>query len=193
MAIFLTSLPARFPTQFPCKTGNNYRGGFCYKVPKKGARGLLQVNSQSAMSKAIAFENYKQQKLVWIWTKSKQVMTAAVERGWGTFIFASSDRELARDWSSIALMYPLFVEDGEIVDNEKKRVATFFEILSPQQLEQLQPIDDQAENLVINLVDWQVIPAENIVAAFQGSQKTVFAVARTPSEAQTFLECLCRH
>lgn len=53
-------------------------------------------------------------------------------------------------------MYPLFVEDGEIVDNEKKRVATFFEISSPQQLEQLQPIDDQAENLVINLVDWQV-------------------------------------
>ncbi|RWR93084.1 3-dehydroquinate synthase [Cinnamomum micranthum f. kanehirae] len=189
-AIFLTSLPARFPTQFPCKPGNNYRGGFCYKVPKEGARALLQVNSQSAMSKAIAFENYKQQKLVWIWTKSKQVMTAAVERGWGTFIFASSDRELARDWSSIALMYPLFVEDGEIVDNEKKRVATFFEISSPQQLEQLQPIDDQAENLVINLVDWQVIPAENIVAAFQGSQKTVFAVARTPSEAQTFLEAL---
>lgn len=53
-------------------------------------------------------------------------------------------------------MYPLFVEDGEIVDNEKKRVATFSEISSPQQLEQLQPIDDQAENLVINLVDWQV-------------------------------------
>lgn len=170
-AIFLTSLPARFATQFPCKPGNNYRGGFCYKVPKEGARALLQVNSQSAMSKAIAFENYKQQKLVWIWTKSKQVMTAAVER-------------------AIALMYPLFVEDGEIVDNEKKRVATFFEISSPQQLEQLQPVDDQAENLVINLVDWQVIPAENIVAAFQGSQKTVFAVARTPSEAQTFLEAL---
>lgn len=53
-------------------------------------------------------------------------------------------------------MDPLFVEDGEIVDNEKKRVATFFEISSPQQLEQLQAIDDQAENVVINLLDWQV-------------------------------------
>ncbi|KAA8530353.1 hypothetical protein F0562_005062 [Nyssa sinensis] len=35
-----------------------------------------------------------------------------------------------------------------------------------------------------------VIPAENIVAAFQSSQKTVFAVSRTPSEAQIFLEAL---
>lgn len=34
----------------------------------------------------------------------------------------------------------------------------------------------------------QVIPAENIVAAFQGHQKTVFAVSKTPSEAKNFLE-----
>lgn len=34
----------------------------------------------------------------------------------------------------------------------------------------------------------QIIPAENIVAAFQGSQKTVFAISNTPSEAQIFLE-----
>lgn len=33
-----------------------------------------------------------------------------------------------------------------------------------------------------------MIPAENIVAAFQGSRRTVFAIARTPSEAQIFLE-----
>ncbi|KAJ0099356.1 hypothetical protein Patl1_22152 [Pistacia atlantica] len=35
-----------------------------------------------------------------------------------------------------------------------------------------------------------VIPAENIVAAFQGSQKTVFAISKTPSDAQIFLEAL---
>lgn len=36
-------------------------------------------------------------KKVWIWTEDKQVMTAAVERGWNTFLF--SCRELADDWS----------------------------------------------------------------------------------------------
>ncbi|KAJ0098707.1 hypothetical protein Patl1_22179 [Pistacia atlantica] len=35
-----------------------------------------------------------------------------------------------------------------------------------------------------------VIPAENIVAAFQGSQKTVFAISKTLSDAQIFLEAL---
>lgn len=35
---------------------------------------------------------------------------------------------------------------------------------------------------------FQVIPAENIVAAFQGTRKTIFAVSKTPSEAQIFLE-----
>lgn len=34
----------------------------------------------------------------------------------------------------------------------------------------------------------QVIPAENIIAAFQNSQKTVFAISDNASEAQTFLE-----
>jgi len=33
-----------------------------------------------------------------------------------------------------------------------------------------------------------VIPAENIVAALQGLNKRVFAVAETAPEAQTFLE-----
>ncbi|XP_071723127.1 uncharacterized protein, partial [Rutidosis leptorrhynchoides] len=36
----------------------------------------------------------------------------------------------------------------------------------------------------------QIIPAENIVAAFQGSHKRVFAISRTASEAQIFFEAL---
>lgn len=39
------------------------------------------------------------EKLVWIWTENKQVMTAAVERGWNTFIFSSHCRALASEWS----------------------------------------------------------------------------------------------
>ncbi|XP_042505300.1 uncharacterized protein LOC122081937 [Macadamia integrifolia] len=75
------------------------------------------------------YERQSKSKRVWVWTESKQVMTAAVERGWNTFIFASSNRALASDWSScaaIALIYPLFLEDGEILDCENRKVATFF-------------------------------------------------------------------
>ncbi|KAJ1386874.1 3-dehydroquinate synthase [Sesbania bispinosa] len=158
----------------------------------------------------------KRSKRVWIWTENKQVMTAAVERGWNTFIFPSNNRQLAHDWSSIAVICPLFVGEGEILDGQNKRVATIFDVSTPEELEQLRPEDEQAENIVVNLLDWQedkinlffyltkccylywepgvlhvnVIPAENIIAAFQSSQKTVFAISSTTSEAQLFLEAL---
>ncbi|XAR71236.1 3-dehydroquinate synthase II [Bertholletia excelsa] len=130
-------------------------------------------------------------KLVWIWTENKQVMTAAVERGWNTFLFSSRCRDLANEWSSIALIYPLFIESGELLDGERYRVATFSEVSSPEQLEKLQPEKNkQAETVIVNLLDWQVIPAENLVGAFQNSQKTILATAKNFIEAQTYLEAL---
>ncbi|KAL5582336.1 hypothetical protein UlMin_014778 [Ulmus minor] len=133
---------------------------------------------------------YGQPKSVWIWTESKEVMTAAVERGWSTFVFSSQQRELADEWSSIALICPLYFEEGGIFDNGNKRVGTIFKVSNPQELELLKPENGLAENVVVDLQDWQIIPAENIVAAFQGSQKTVFAISKTPAEAQVFLEAL---
>ncbi|XP_057521850.1 uncharacterized protein LOC130801918 isoform X4 [Amaranthus tricolor] len=126
-------------------------------------------------------------KLVWIWTENKQVMTTAVERGWQTFIFDVNSRDLAKDWSSIALINPLFFKDGALLDMENRSVASFFEISSPQHLDQVLLVDE-SQNTVIHLLDWQVIPAENIVAAIQGNGKRVLAVAETVAEAQNFLE-----
>ena len=59
-------------------------------------------------------------------------------------------------YTAMALIYPLFIEEGELFDNERRRVATFSEISCPEQLEQLQPKDEQAENIIVNLLDWQV-------------------------------------
>ncbi|KAG8384719.1 hypothetical protein BUALT_Bualt04G0147500 [Buddleja alternifolia] len=157
--------------------------------------------------KAMCASSKPQKKQVWIWTEKKEVMTAAAERGWSTFIFDSQRRQLAVEWSSmallsplfieegglfdaIALLYPLFIEEGGLFDGDHMKVATFFEISSPEQLEKLQPLDERVENVVVNLLDWQVIPAENIVAAIQGTEKTVFAVSKTSSEAQIFFEAL---
>ncbi|CAB4275054.1 unnamed protein product [Prunus armeniaca] len=133
---------------------------------------------------------YGKSKRVWVWTESKRVMTASVERGWNTFIFSSRSRELADEWSSIALIHPLFIQEGAIFDGENRSVATILEVSNPQELEQLQLDKGLGENVVVDLLDWQVIPAENIVAAFQGSEKTVFAISKTPLEAQVFFEAL---
>ncbi|XP_034707343.1 3-dehydroquinate synthase homolog isoform X1 [Vitis riparia] len=159
-----------------------------------GKRAQLQFSSRVTMcsshSSSVTSAGYRQHKVVWIWTESKQVMTAAVERGWNTFIFPPDHRELATEWSSIALIHPLFIKEGKLFDSEGRGVATVYDVTSPQQLQLLQPEDKQADNVIINLLDWQVIPAENIVAAFQGSHITVFAISKSPSEAQIFLEAL---
>ncbi|KAH9626338.1 hypothetical protein KSS87_000570 [Heliosperma pusillum] len=120
-------------------------------------------------------------KLVWIWTENKQVMTTAVERGWNTFLFDSTSSHLPMDWSSIALINPLYIKDGEVVDAESTVVASFLEISSPQHLDHL---------LVMNHMENVAIPAENIVATFQGNNKRVLAVAQTVSQAQMFLQAL---
>ncbi|XP_078441273.1 3-dehydroquinate synthase [Wolffia australiana] len=131
------------------------------------------------------------EKLVWVWTESKQVMNAAVERGWSTFIFPGDQRALSDEWSSIALINPLSLQESDIYDRENKKVASYYEISSPQQLEKLQPDVGGDAHVVINLQEgWQVIPAENIVAAFQGSSKAVLAIASSSNEAQVFLEAL---
>ncbi|OEL29419.1 3-dehydroquinate synthase, partial [Dichanthelium oligosanthes] len=139
-------------------------------------------------------------KTVWVWTENRQVMTAAVERGWSTFLFGSKD--LSKDWSSrdsvcsfgfsaTARINPLFIDGPEIFDGENQKVAVISQVSSPRELELVQPDNVEAENIVIDFRGgWQVIPAENIVAAFQGCRGTVLAVSTNSTEAQVFLEAL---
>lgn len=128
-------------------------------------------------------------KTVWVWTESRQVMTAAVERGWSTFLFGSKD--LGKDWSSTARINPLFIDGPEIFNGESQKVAVISQVSSPSELDLVQPDNAEAENIVIDFRGgWQVIPAENIVAAFQGCKGTVLAVSTNSTEAQVFLEAL---
>ncbi|XP_057834416.1 uncharacterized protein LOC131044943 isoform X6 [Cryptomeria japonica] len=132
--------------------------------------------------------NHDQEKIVWIWTENKHVMTTAVERGWNTFIFSSDSEQLASEWASIAKINRLFISDGYIYDSERKQIGAFAEVSSPSQLQELNFMVGQAEHIVLNCLDWQIIPAENMVAAFQGSGTSIFTVAKTFQDAQVFLE-----
>lgn len=44
-------------------------------------------------------------KEVWVWTENNAVMTAAVERGWNTFLFTRETRYLALEWSCELLLF----------------------------------------------------------------------------------------
>ncbi|KAL2898448.1 aroB': 3-dehydroquinate synthase [Bienertia sinuspersici] len=149
----------------------------------------LQLNCYLNKGSEMSIKKNEESKLVWIWTENKQVMTTAVERGFRTFVFDVNSRDLAKEWSSIVLINPLYVKDGALLDTENQSVASFSEISSSQQLDQMLLVNE-SENSVIHLLDWQVIPAENIIAAVQGTDKRVLAVAENFLEAQNFLEAL---
>ncbi|XLU35449.1 uncharacterized protein LOC107623842 isoform X2 [Arachis ipaensis] len=147
-------------------------------------------NTSATASAIVPSTSMKNSKTVWIWTTTQHVMTSALERGWNTFLFSSPHQNLAHHWSSVAVIFPLFVGEGEILDGQGKRVASVIDVSTPEELERLRPEDEQSENIVVNLLDWQVIPAENIIAAFHNSQKRVFAISNSTSEAKIFLEAL---
>ncbi|MED6205601.1 hypothetical protein PIB30_019162 [Stylosanthes scabra] len=152
---------------------------------------IPSATSTSIVASSTSMNNSNSKsKTVWIWTTTPLVVTSALERGWNTFIFSTQNQNLPLHCSSIGVICPLFVGEGEIVDEQGKRVASVFDVSTPEELERLRPDDEQSENIVVNLLDWQVIPAENIIAAFHNSQKKVFAVSNSTSEAKIFLEAL---
>ncbi|KAL4379792.1 hypothetical protein GQ457_02G011270 [Hibiscus cannabinus] len=185
----------RAPTQLPCFRLNHGKVQSLSRYSKTKSTHLsinsgVRMCSVSASDSPLSTSMYEVSKKVWIWTENSQVMTAAVERGWNTFLFSSVNQGLASEWSTIAFIDPLFIREGEIFNNTGERVATIFQVSTPSDLKKLQPEAGHVGNVVIDLQDWQVIPAENIVAEFQGSQTTVFAISKSPVEAQLFLEAL---
>lgn len=152
-------------------------------APSRSRRTSVRMRASAAAAPA------EPKKTVWVWTESRQVMTAAVERGWSTFLFGSKD--LGKDWSSTARINALFIDGPGIFDEENQKVAVISQVSSPGELDLVQPDDAEAENIVIDFRGgWQVIPAENIVATFQGCKGNVLAVSTNTTEAQVFLEAL---
>ncbi|CAN6313902.1 unnamed protein product [Urochloa humidicola] len=159
------------------------------QTPQRTVVASASPRRASVRMRASAAAPAELKKTVWVWTENRQVMTAAVERGWSTFLFGSKD--LGKDWSSTARINPLFIDGPEIFDGENQKVAVISQVASPRELELVQPDNVEAENIVIDFRGgWQVIPAENIVAAFQGCRGTVLAVSTNSTEAQVFLEAL---
>lgn len=129
-------------------------------------------------------------KTVWVWTKSKDVMTASVEGGWSTFVFTPETKGLANEWTSLAKIDPVYLENDQFFNSEKKKVAVLGQVSSGEQLESLPSLIGKSEIVVMNALDWQIIPAENMVAAFQDSRTALYATASTATDAQVYLEAL---
>lgn len=137
-----------------------------------------------------------EKKVVWLWTKNKQVMTAAVEAGWDTFLFNGDDfqeQELANDWTSMSRIKPFYIGGNVIEDKASGSVvATYRQIQSSSDLADLISQAGEWQVVVMDSQDWQVIPAENVVAAFQHTKTRIFVTSNTAADARVALEALER-
>lgn len=79
-------------------------------------------------------------------------------------------------YAAIALIEPLFIDGKELLDEQSRKFASFYDVSSPQELELLQPHADEAENVVVNFKnEWQV--ACSLVTLLM--QQSIFKIFRT--------------
>eukprot|EP00854_Cymbomonas_tetramitiformis_P022617 gene22617-27298_t len=141
------------------------------------------------------------EKVVWIQTTNKQVLTAAVEAGFDTFVFPNEEEEdlqRMKEWSALARIRPRRLlersVDGQqvfdIVDENERWHGSWSLVDSAEAAEATASMSTGEGHVVMDARDWQIIPAENLVAAFQGSAAVLLAVAQSYDAACAMLGAL---
>ncbi len=119
------------------------------------------------------------------------VLTSAVESGISTFLFPAEHQHLADEWKGIVNFNALLCEGDTITDMTDRylvnavcillrqnwmlltqtcslqHVGRMRRVSSAREMQAAAKDCDQPGFLVMDCSDWQIIPAENLVAAFQ--------------------------
>jgi len=132
---------------------------------------------------------------VWVRTHTKEVMTTAVENGISKFLFRSgSDDKLMAAWSEIARIDAIIASrDDSLKDSSGATVGTVRRLASASDLKDAEKTADSIEGcLLVEFTgdSWQVIPAENLIAAFHSTKARLFVAAKTAADARLMMEAL---
>lgn len=135
-------------------------------------------------------------KLVWIQTESRDVVTAGLESGFTSFLARSSasnpDSQNQWDqWKRLGQL-DLITElpDGSLVDETGAVLGRLCRLASAADLSAAEAAGAEPGYTVTDSTDWQIIPAENLVAAFQALPGTLLAVAADATACRVMLEAL---
>ncbi len=115
----------------------------------------------------------------------RSVVTAALEAGFHEIVLDRAVEGLQRlgRFSPIFLRGDRFTFDGE----EVGRLATIRQGSDEHAVRALRGV---AKHVVVRAEDWQVIPLENLIAAFQGSGTRLLVEVRDASQAKLFFETM---
>lgn len=173
-----------------------------------------QLQQQQQLAQPPEDKGTRGDKTVWIQTKSKAVFTAAIEAGVRHIVFSAGafGEQLREEWCLVAsIPSPLIRVDQQLSGDsltdglvfeasswskgpipEADAVACVMTVCDRATMDVAARLA-QAEScstVIMNATDWKSIPAENLVAAFQGSYTKLMATAATAEAAVIALQAL---
>ncbi|MCX6694715.1 MAG: 3-dehydroquinate synthase II [Candidatus Altiarchaeota archaeon] len=118
------------------------------------------------------------------WDRRKKLITTALESGCSAVMVNSGEEEKARSLGRIAV-----VSEGQGADVRLGRNAFYKSIQNKVDEQEVVKLGRKAGYVVVNSLNWKVIPLENIIAALQGKCRIIVEVRNT-EEARVALETL---
>ena len=119
------------------------------------------------------------------WDARKKLVTTALESGARAVLVLKDDLEKAGSLGKIA-----FVSDSPKATIALGRQAFYVTVKSKEDEQEAVRLGKTADYVIVNALDWKVIPLENIIAALQGKKAKVIVEVRDEKEAKTALETL---
>lgn len=138
-------------------------------------------------------------KQVWLRNvKSKDVVTSMLESccGGGTATILMEGKEHAdvvkREYSKLGAFAVLEVDDdGWVKDEEGVRVGKMCAVRGPEDLVEAERlVESGLDYVVVEAMDWSIIPAENLIALFQNVRTKFLTVVKSVEEAKIMMEVL---
>lgn len=131
-------------------------------------------------------------KIIWVrsdhlpsYDERKKVVSSALEAGYVQIVIREEDAELRR-----LGRYDALVLKGTSIFLDEEKVGEMVQIRSNDDLARASALKGRVDNVLIEAKDWKVIPLENLIAEFQGSNTRLLATATSPEEAKLFFETL---
>lgn len=141
-------------------------------------------------------------KIVWIKTSNKDCVTTALECGLSDTIFVDANDLAATSklasFKQLGRINTITAQsNGTLVNDSGTTIGFIKHLSSPEDLASLESnllnptaTTSEGDFIVMDATDWQIIPAENLVAAYQSLPTTLLAVAKSAADSQVMLEAL---
>lgn len=124
------------------------------------------------------------ERIFWVLPKSKGALTTALEGNINDFVF--TDKTQMEEWSSLGLFNSIYIDDKGHFDGGSLQL-----IQSAEDVDALMGSRGARGDIVImDSVDWKIIPAENLIASFQSTATKLFAMVNTVEEAKAMFGML---